>query len=56
MAMEAAQQMASTQPNREITGYLIKEARFLNPIVVREPWEERIEGRDSSLSGKETTA
>ncbi|KAH6609746.1 putative polyketide synthase [Trichoderma cornu-damae] len=43
MAMEAVQQMALQLPGREISGYLVKEARFMNPIVVREAFEDRIE-------------
>ncbi|KAG4220254.1 hypothetical protein PC116_g31267, partial [Phytophthora cactorum] len=41
MAMEAVQQI---QPdNRVISGYYVKEAQFMNPIVVKEAWEDRTE-------------
>ncbi|KAK3368459.1 putative polyketide synthase [Podospora didyma] len=39
MAIEAVQQ----QMAREVAGYLVKEARFVSPIVVRETWEDRVE-------------
>ncbi|SPO01629.1 related to polyketide synthase [Cephalotrichum gorgonifer] len=41
MAMEAA--MQAKPVNRTISGYLIKEAHFTNPIVVGETWEDRTE-------------
>ncbi|KAI1806524.1 hypothetical protein F4811DRAFT_510318 [Daldinia bambusicola] len=41
MAMEAVLQM---QPdNRVVSGYYVKEANFMNPIVVKEAWEDRTE-------------
>ncbi|KAI1485448.1 hypothetical protein F5X96DRAFT_682809 [Biscogniauxia mediterranea] len=40
-AMEAVQEMAPT--NRTISGYLVKEAHFLNPIVIKEAWDNRTE-------------
>ncbi|KAI1653021.1 hypothetical protein F4813DRAFT_400491 [Daldinia decipiens] len=41
MAMEAVQQI---QPDsRTISGYYVKEAHFMNPIVVKEAWEDRTE-------------
>ncbi|KAI0895664.1 hypothetical protein F4806DRAFT_502638 [Annulohypoxylon nitens] len=41
MAMEAVQQL---QPeNRVISGYYVKEAHFMNPILVKEAWEDRTE-------------
>lgn len=41
MAIEAAQQMCPT--NRKISGYYIKEAHFMSPIVVKAAWEDRTE-------------
>ncbi|KAI0133842.1 putative polyketide synthase [Xylariales sp. AK1849] len=41
MAMEAVKQMVPV--NRYVAGYLVKEAHFVNPIIVREAWEDRIE-------------
>jgi NADPH:quinone reductase-like Zn-dependent oxidoreductase/SAM-dependent methyltransferase len=41
MAMEAAQDMAVK--NQVVSGYHIKEARFLSPIVVKEAWEHKTE-------------
>ncbi|KAH8201344.1 hypothetical protein TruAng_004512 [Truncatella angustata] len=41
MAMEAVEQMVSS--NRNVAGYLVKEARFMNPIIVHEAWEDRVE-------------
>ncbi|KAL2203502.1 hypothetical protein CC79DRAFT_1294463 [Sarocladium strictum] len=41
MAMEAVWQMVSA--NRTVAGYLIKEASFLNPIIIGEAWEDRTE-------------
>jgi NADPH:quinone reductase-like Zn-dependent oxidoreductase/SAM-dependent methyltransferase len=41
MAMEAALQMVPV--GRIIAGYSVKEARFMNPIVVGETWEDRTE-------------
>lgn len=41
MAIEAVQQMIPS--NRAVIGYLVKEAHFVNPIVVPEAWEERVE-------------
>ncbi|KAI1151541.1 hypothetical protein F4825DRAFT_354477 [Nemania diffusa] len=41
MAMEAAREMAID--NRVISGYYIKEAHFLSPIVVKEAWEHKTE-------------
>ncbi|KAI0149675.1 hypothetical protein F4776DRAFT_659576 [Hypoxylon sp. NC0597] len=41
MAMEAVQQMVPG--NRAIAGYYVKEAHFMNPIVVKEAWEDRTE-------------
>ncbi|KAI5917692.1 hypothetical protein F4810DRAFT_640865 [Camillea tinctor] len=42
MAMEAVQQMAA-HTNRTISGYFVKEACFLNPIVIKERWDNRTE-------------
>ncbi|KAI0593005.1 hypothetical protein F4775DRAFT_587134 [Biscogniauxia sp. FL1348] len=41
MAMEAVQQMAHT--NRRISGYFVKEANFLNPIIIKESWDNKTE-------------
>lgn len=41
MAMEAALQMVPAE--RTIAGYSVKEARFINPIVVGDTWEDRTE-------------
>ncbi|KAI6080113.1 hypothetical protein F4821DRAFT_87865 [Hypoxylon rubiginosum] len=41
MAMEAVQQMCAD--NRVIAGYYVKEAYFMNPILVKEAWEDRTE-------------
>ncbi|KAB5517403.1 putative polyketide synthase [Coniochaeta sp. 2T2.1] len=41
MAIEAVQQQQLD--GRELTGFLVKEARFANPIVVRQAWEDRVE-------------
>ncbi|KAG8158415.1 hypothetical protein KVR01_011537 [Diaporthe batatas] len=41
MAIEAAKQMCPEE--RLVAGYLIKEARFLNPMVVGPTWEETSE-------------
>lgn len=41
MAMEAVQQLCPE--NRVISGYYVKEAHFLNPILVKEAWEDRTE-------------
>lgn len=41
MAMEAALQ--TIPASRRITGYSIKEARFISPIVVGQSWEDRTE-------------
>ncbi|KAI1378904.1 hypothetical protein F4677DRAFT_412357 [Hypoxylon crocopeplum] len=41
MAMEAVQQMCPE--NRTISGYYVKEAHFMNPILVKEAWEDRTE-------------
>ncbi|KAK3934109.1 hypothetical protein QBC46DRAFT_368419 [Diplogelasinospora grovesii] len=41
MAMEAALQ--TVPAIRTIAGYTVKEARFMNPIVVGETWEDRTE-------------
>ncbi|KAI0804310.1 hypothetical protein GGR55DRAFT_691161 [Xylaria sp. FL0064] len=41
MAMEAAREIANG--NRVISGYYIKEAQFLSPIVVSETWEHKTE-------------
>ncbi|XXH05413.1 hypothetical protein Hte_011839 [Hypoxylon texense] len=41
MAMEAVQQMCPD--NRVISGYYVKEAQFMNPILVKEAWEDRTE-------------
>ncbi|KAI8964593.1 hypothetical protein F5Y11DRAFT_355477 [Daldinia sp. FL1419] len=41
MSMEAIQQI---QPEgRVVSGYYVKEANFMNPIVVKEAWEDRTE-------------
>ncbi|KAF9872901.1 hypothetical protein CkaCkLH20_09764 [Colletotrichum karsti] len=41
MAMEAALQMVPV--NRTVSGYSIKEANFMSPIIVGEAWEDRTE-------------
>lgn len=41
MAMEAAREMALD--SRPISGYYLKEAHFLSPIVVKEAWEQKTE-------------
>lgn len=41
MAMEAVREQCPE--NRTISGYFVKEANFLNPIVVKEAWEDRTE-------------
>ncbi|TGJ81386.1 hypothetical protein E0Z10_g7369 [Xylaria hypoxylon] len=41
MAMEAAREMALE--NRVVSGYYIKEAHFLSPIVVKDSWEHKTE-------------
>ncbi|KAI6084919.1 hypothetical protein F4821DRAFT_164132 [Hypoxylon rubiginosum] len=41
MAMEAVQHMCPE--NRVISGYYVKEANFMNPILVKEAWEDRTE-------------
>ncbi|KAI0442917.1 hypothetical protein F4803DRAFT_550635 [Xylaria telfairii] len=41
MAMEAAREMALD--NRPVSGYYLKEAHFLSPIVIKETWEEKTE-------------
>ncbi|KAI3330341.1 hypothetical protein F4824DRAFT_478888 [Ustulina deusta] len=41
MAMEAAREMAFK--NRVVSGYYIKEAHFLSPIIVNEAWEHKTE-------------
>ncbi|KAF4443314.1 polyketide synthase [Fusarium austroafricanum] len=41
MAIEAAQEMAP--PEDSVAGFLIEKAEFMNPIVVPETWEHRIE-------------
>lgn len=41
MAIEAVKQMCSR--DRKILGYYIKEAHFLNPIVVGRSWEDSTE-------------
>ncbi|GAW24702.1 hypothetical protein ANO14919_142930 [Xylariales sp. No.14919] len=41
MAMEAAREMALE--NRIVSGYHIKEAHFISPIVVKEAWEHKTE-------------
>ncbi|KAI1105776.1 hypothetical protein F4804DRAFT_111633 [Jackrogersella minutella] len=41
MAMEAVQQICPD--NRAIAGYYVKEANFMNPILVKEAWEDRTE-------------
>ncbi|TFB04561.1 Compactin diketide synthase mokB [Trichoderma ghanense] len=41
MAIEAVQQMIPD--NREVAGFLVKEAEFLNPIIIHEKWEDRTE-------------
>ncbi|KAI0967184.1 hypothetical protein F4678DRAFT_254795 [Xylaria arbuscula] len=41
MAMEAAREMALE--NRIVSGYYIKEAQFLSPIIIKEDWEHKTE-------------
>lgn len=41
MAIEAVQQMIST--DRTVAGFLVKEASFVNPIIVGDIWEDRTE-------------
>ncbi|KAI1459907.1 hypothetical protein F4805DRAFT_35615 [Annulohypoxylon moriforme] len=41
MAMEAVQQLRPE--NRVISGYYVKEAQFMSPILVKEAWEDRTE-------------
>ncbi|KAI0532709.1 hypothetical protein GGR58DRAFT_489208 [Xylaria digitata] len=41
MAMEAAREIALE--NRIVSGYYIKEAHFLSPVVVKEAWEHKTE-------------
>ncbi|KAI1173240.1 hypothetical protein F4777DRAFT_458242 [Nemania sp. FL0916] len=41
MAMEAAREMALE--NKIISGYFVKEAHFISPIVVKEAWENKTE-------------
>ncbi|KAI8626581.1 hypothetical protein F5Y19DRAFT_446210 [Xylariaceae sp. FL1651] len=41
MAMEAVQEMAPE--NKVVSGYYIKQAHFLSPIIVKEAWEHRTE-------------
>nr|ALQ32786.1 putative polyketide synthase [Fusarium babinda] len=41
MAIEAAQEMISSEDS--VAGYSIEKADFINPIVVPEAWEDRIE-------------
>ncbi|KAL6878977.1 polyketide synthase [Trichoderma novae-zelandiae] len=41
MAIEAVQQMIPE--GREVAGFLVKEAEFLNPIIIHEKWEDRTE-------------
>ncbi|KAI1108641.1 hypothetical protein F5Y14DRAFT_435490 [Nemania sp. NC0429] len=41
MAMEAARELALE--NRAVSGFYIKEAHFLSPIVVKEAWEHKTE-------------
>lgn len=41
MAMEAVQQMCPS--GRKIAGYYIEEARFTNPIVIKDTWENKTE-------------
>ncbi|KAF5690649.1 polyketide synthase [Fusarium denticulatum] len=41
MAIEAAQEMVS--PGRAVLGYNIERAEFMNPIIVPEAWEDRLE-------------
>ncbi|KAF2964402.1 hypothetical protein GQX73_g9163 [Xylaria multiplex] len=41
MAMEAAREIVPE--NRIVSGYYIKEAHFLNPVVVKEAWEHKTE-------------
>lgn len=53
MAIEAVQQQvlasvsssngSSRSNGREVAGFLVKEARFASPIIVREAWEDRVE-------------
>ncbi|KAI5859540.1 hypothetical protein GGS23DRAFT_584878 [Durotheca rogersii] len=41
MAMEAVQHLCP--PGRVISGYFVKEAHFMSPIIVKEAWEDRTE-------------
>ncbi|KAF5254445.1 hypothetical protein FANTH_703 [Fusarium anthophilum] len=41
MAIEAAQEMVSS--DRAVFGYNIEKAEFMNPIIVPETWEDRLE-------------
>ncbi|KAI0467673.1 hypothetical protein F4859DRAFT_525103 [Xylaria cf. heliscus] len=41
MAMEAAREMALD--NRAVSGYYIREAHFLSPVVVKETWDNKTE-------------
>ncbi|RYP74841.1 hypothetical protein DL771_002762 [Monosporascus sp. 5C6A] len=41
LAMEAAQEIAPA--DKKIAGYFVKEAHFLNPMMVPESWDDRIE-------------
>lgn len=42
MAIEAVQQQTAGA-DRTVTGYLLEQADFLNPIIVQEAWEDRTE-------------
>lgn len=41
MAIEAVQQ--TVPDNRPVVGFLLKKAEFINPIIVKDTWEERTE-------------
>ncbi|ORY58512.1 fatty acid synthase S-acetyltransferase [Pseudomassariella vexata] len=41
MALEAVQQICP--PSRTISGFYVKEAEFMSPIVVKEAWDDRTE-------------
>ncbi|KAF4335671.1 polyketide synthase [Fusarium beomiforme] len=41
IAIEAAQEMAS--PHKSVSGYSIERAEFMNPVIVPETWEDRLE-------------
>ncbi|KAF3077641.1 Compactin diketide synthase mokB [Trichoderma lentiforme] len=41
MAIEAVQQMVPS--DREVSGFLVKQADFISPILVQETWEDRTE-------------